>query len=175
MPHRRAASHADAHYVGVRDDSFGGTAAAQPDRMRGCQLDRSRTSTRLGTVVPRVLVVDDDHHARSAVVDALELAGYGVHEAATAVEALASVEEGLRPSLIVLDLVMPGMDGWSLVAALRSSDMAQGIPVIVMTAHGETLLRSAPVSAGYLRKPVELEQLLDTVRRCIMTAAPSGS
>jgi CheY-like chemotaxis protein len=137
--------------------------------MRGSRLDSSRTSTRFANVAPSVLVVDDDHHVRAAVVDALELAGYGVHAAASATEALAFVEEGLRPSLIVLDLVMPAMDGWSFAAELRSSLIGQDIPVVVMTAHGDTLLRCAPVSAGYLRKPVELEQLLDTVRRCIDT------
>ena len=115
----------------------------------------------------RVLVVDDDYYVRSALTEALTSAGYGVDAAGSGEEALAMLEVGRLPSLIVLDLVMPGVDGWSFTAELKASESCRRIPIVVMTAHGERTLRGAPVSAGYMLKPLDLDELLGTVRRCI--------
>jgi len=97
-------------------------------------------------------VVDDDHDVRAALVDALTFAGYEVDVAASGDEALRALEEGDRPSLILLDLVMPEVDGWTVSSTIKTEDGRRDIPVIVMTAHGEPMLRRAPVSAGYLLK-----------------------
>ena len=119
-----------------------------------------------------MLVVDDDHDVREALVDALTFAGYEVDVAASGDEALRAIEEGERPSLFLLDLVMPEIDGWTVSSTIKTEDGRRDIPVVVMTAHGEPMLRKAPVSAGYLLKPLELEVLLATVRRCIDASEP---
>lgn len=110
----------------------------------------------------RILVVDDDPEIRRFIAVALGDAGYTVHLAASGSEALSRVTEH-RPDLILLDVRMPGVDGWQVLDALRSAAGAH-TPVVVMTASftgQDQALRSG--AQGYLAKPFELSDLLECV------------
>ncbi|NTX02699.1 response regulator [Myxococcus llanfairpwllgwyngyllgogerychwyrndrobwllllantysiliogogogochensis] len=114
-----------------------------------------------------LLVVDDDLDIRDALQDAFELEGYSVLLAADGLEALAQLrQEGSRPHLILLDLMMPRMDGFAFREALRHDTALSDIPVVVASAdlHLEAAAKQLDV-AGCLRKPLDLHELLSTVKR----------
>lgn len=110
-----------------------------------------------------VLVIDDDPDIRAALKDVLELSGYGVVAFAGAREALGWLEHGAQPTAIILDLMMPGMNGWEFRAELEARPELSHVPVLVLTgARTDVDLR---VDAQ-LTKPVDLQVLLDEVERC---------
>jgi DNA-binding response OmpR family regulator len=119
----------------------------------------------------RVLVVEDDHVIRSAVADALEDEGYAVETAANGAIALEIVRDA-PPDAIVLDLMMPVMDGWQFLAACRGDRLCDGVPVVVTSAHGR-LAEVAPdlhVEAC-LAKPFDLDVLLGAIQRLVSRTA----
>ena len=86
-----------------------------------------------------ILVVDDDASIRAAMRELLETEGYDVTEAANGLAALGKLRAGLRPAVILLDLMMPVMDGWDLrTEQLRDPELA-AIPVLIVTAAGFSL------------------------------------
>jgi DNA-binding response OmpR family regulator len=110
-----------------------------------------------------ILVVDDDRAILSAVADALALEGYAVRTAANGREALKAVDEG-APSVILLDMRMPVLDGWGFARALRERGVRSRI--LVMTAAENARRWADEIAAdAYLAKPFELEDLLTTVER----------
>jgi DNA-binding response OmpR family regulator len=118
-------------------------------------------------VTASLLIVEDDESLRRIVSRHLRGKGYVVDEAATAEEASRILAEGLRPSLVLLDLNLPGDTGWDLVRGAALS--AAGSPPVVITS--ATTVSPKRLSefgvAGYLPKPFPLETLLATVERCI--------
>lgn len=113
---------------------------------------------------PLVLIVDDDRDVAEAIADALDDEGYATAIAGHGAEALAMIESGrVRPRLVILDLMMPVMDGWELRA--RLAERGDGdIPIIVCTADGHAREKAAQLAAaGHLRKPPMLTALLDAV------------
>lgn len=112
-----------------------------------------------------VLLVDDDHDVRESMADALQDAGFRVQEAPDGAAALVILREGSPlPDVIVLDLMMPVMDGWQFrEAQSRDARLAQ-VPVIVVSAMTQSA-RPLPGVAAFLKKPVSLEQLLGAVTR----------
>ena len=110
-----------------------------------------------------ILVVEDDPGIRQGIADFLGFEGYAVDVAVNGEEALAYLRER-RPSLMVLDLVMPVMNGPQLLERLRAERIAEGVPVAIMTAAmpGASTL---PVADAYLSKPFDLEALLQVVGR----------
>src|SRR4051812_1371969 len=104
-------------------------------------------------VSAKLLVVEDDPDHRAAICEVLEDEGYGIEAANDGGAALERLRAGLAPALIVLDLKMPVMDGWTFMAELKKEPELTSIPVVVITGAGERVLTSAPVSAGYLQKP----------------------
>jgi two-component system, OmpR family, response regulator MprA len=122
----------------------------------------------------RILVVDDEPSVRTAVERALVLEGYEVGLAADGGEALAAVEER-PPDALVLDVLMPRVDGLELCRRLRSS--GDRTPVLMLTARDAVADRVAGLDAGaddYLVKPFALEELLARVRALLRRAAPDG-
>jgi CheY-like chemotaxis protein len=108
-------------------------------------------------------VVDDDQAVRDAVLMILLLEGYPVREATNGAEAL-SIIEGQPPSLVLLDMQMPVLDGWGFVQALKSRHLDP--PVVVMTAGRSARTAAEEIGAdGYVGKPFEIDDLLDTVQR----------
>jgi DNA-binding response OmpR family regulator len=107
-----------------------------------------------------VLVVDDEHDIREAVAEVLADEGYVVHGASDGAEALRTAR-AVRPDIVLLDLMMPGMNGWEFRAAQKSDPEIQDIPVIVLSALGRVAGMDA---AGFIQKPFGLEELLAVVR-----------
>jgi two-component system, chemotaxis family, chemotaxis protein CheY len=118
----------------------------------------------------RVLVVDDDDVIRDAVAEALELEGYSVGRARDGEEALGYLRSN-APHAIVLDLMMPGMDGWTFVERCREEALCAGIPIVVVSASHNLRtaareLRPRGVSA-VIAKPFELDVLIGAVERLV--------
>lgn len=111
-----------------------------------------------------VLVVEDDRDLAAVMRLALESAGHRVRTARHGQEALDLVAAD-RPALVLLDMMMPVMDGWRCAAELRSC-YGRSLPIIVVTASELALRRGADVDAdATLAKPFELEDLLELVDR----------
>jgi CheY-like chemotaxis protein len=113
---------------------------------------------------PLVLVVEDHASARSTVTALLSSSGYDVVEAANGREALALLATGLRPDLILLDLVMPVMDGWEFLERQRRHRQHCTIPTIVVTgvpSHDPRCLEMPVVR--FVSKPYSSEQLLAAI------------
>jgi CheY-like chemotaxis protein len=113
-----------------------------------------------------VLLVDDICDAREMYAFFLRAAGYAVHEAADGSDALAMALE-FRPDVIVMDLSLPSMDGWTAIASLSANSETATIPVVVLSAHtfpaDEQRARDAGVAA-FLAKPCAPDHLARTVR-----------
>ena len=111
-----------------------------------------------------VLVVDDDDAIRAFVVEALADEGYAVRAARDGAEALASLDAA-RPCAILLDMRMPGMDGWAFAAAYRAQ-ADRPAPLVCMTAAADAGPRARAIAAAAtLPKPFDLDDLLATVGR----------
>ena len=111
-------------------------------------------------------MVEDDFAIRETLRELLEEEGYRVTQASNGAEALARLRESKTPKLILLDLMMPVMDGWEFRHAIEGDPRLADIPVIVISAdHGLEQKIDAMHVEGYLAKPFELERLLETVER----------
>jgi CheY-like chemotaxis protein len=113
-----------------------------------------------------VLVVDDDADIRDSIGDILELRGYQVARAANGREALDRLRHGPLPCLILLDLMMPVLNGWEFRAQQASDQALASVPVVIISGDGSTDQKAASIGVSeYLRKPLELSAILDVVRR----------
>jgi adenylate cyclase len=127
----------------------------------------SATSASEGIWPPRgdcVLVVDDDPTARELIADQLKAEGFSVATAASGLEGL-KLAKDLRPIAITLDVMMPDLDGWSVLAALRQDPELAEIPVIMVTILDEQRRAASLGAAGYLTKPIDRERLHRLVGR----------
>jgi CheY-like chemotaxis protein len=105
-----------------------------------------------------VLVIDDDDTARELIVEHLKAEGFSVTAAAGGLEGLKLAKE-LRPIAITLDVMMPDLDGWSVLAALRQDAELAEIPVIMVTILDEQRRAASLGAVGYLTKPLDRERL----------------
>lgn len=113
-----------------------------------------------------VLIVEDDNDIREALTQILEYEGYAVNTVANGQEALDFLRKSEPPGLILLDLMMPVMDGWQFRAEQQKDAVLSQIPVVIVSADGRVYQKANAIgAAGYLKKPVELETLLDIVAR----------
>ncbi len=126
----------------------------------------------------RVLVLEDEQDVRDVWVEALEIAGYSVVGIAAGVEALQRLPD-LQPELILLDMMMPEMDGFEFLARIRANPVSAHIPVLIVSALGNALLhaidrRGAETLgvAGILPKPVQVGTLIERVGQII---GPGGT
>ncbi len=113
-----------------------------------------------------LLVIDDKRDTREAMVAYLEFEGFQVRQADSGELGLSLVAERI-PDMVLLDGMMPGMDGLEVLAALRSRPETAHIPVIMVTARGDTSDVARALHGGaddYLIKPVQLELLVSRVR-----------
>jgi len=113
----------------------------------------------------KILIIDDDDDLRETLQLLLDDSGYGVTTVGTGQAALEQLKAGARPSLILLDLMMPEMNGWQFLERARADSVLGSIPVVIMTARrkGADLL-PAP-SKQVLHKPFDTARLLSTVAR----------
>jgi chemosensory pili system protein ChpA (sensor histidine kinase/response regulator) len=112
-------------------------------------------------VTGQILVVDDDADLRETLQMLLEDTGFSVAASANGRAALEHLRGGARPRLILLDLMMPEMNGWQFLGHLRADAALAGIPVIVMTARKAADLPREDV----LYKPFGRDELLDAIGR----------
>jgi signal transduction histidine kinase/CheY-like chemotaxis protein len=111
-----------------------------------------------------VLVVDDDSAVRDMLNRFLSREGFQVLTATTGEEALRLAKE-VRPRAITLDVMMPGMDGWAVLAALKADPQLADIPVIIVSIIDDKNLGYALGASDYLTKPLERDRLLDIIRK----------
>ena len=110
-----------------------------------------------------ILVVDDDQNILDVVSELLDMEGYPVTTAANGAEALRMVEQQ-RPSLVLLDMRMPVLDGWGFAKELRARGVQ--LPILVMTAAQNARMWAEEIGAqGYVAKPFEVPALLDAVEK----------
>ena len=124
----------------------------------------------------KILVVDDERAVRESLRRALELEGYEIALAADGREALGRLEQNGRVDAVILDVLMPGLDGLEVCRRLRRS--GSRVPVLMLTARDEVENRVAGLDAGaddYVTKPFALEELLARVRALLRrTSAGAG-
>jgi CheY-like chemotaxis protein len=118
---------------------------------------------------PRVLLVEDDPAARTALKEALQEEGYQVEVAGDGGEGIRRVSE-FRPDVILMDLVLPGLNGFDAAVLLKNQPTTSGIPLLAVTASwlgsdGSRLQRIG--FDGALRKPFSLHALLTELRRVL--------
>lgn len=112
------------------------------------------------------MVVEDDEPVRETLADILAYEGYSVLVVSDGREALAQLHSGARPSLILLDLMMPRMNGWEFrVEQLRSPELAD-IPVAILSGAFDVRVQAALLGVReFLGKPIEVQELLELVQR----------
>ena len=126
-----------------------------------------------GHVASRILIADDDESIRDMIRIALELQGYEVAVAADGAEALEKLSRDPRTSLVLLDLMMPNVNGWEVAEAMKADQRLATIPVVFVTAYADRIgaLRASPT----LRKPFDLDELFERVKRYARNSgAPAG-
>jgi two-component system, chemotaxis family, chemotaxis protein CheY len=118
-----------------------------------------------------VLVVEDDADIREVIQEFLETEGYHVSTATNGKEALEYLnKKTVIPKLILLDLFMPVMDGKEFLQNFKKShsELSSSVPVIVLSAAppaGEQVREVKELSTGFIKKPIDLENFIDTVRQ----------
>lgn len=113
-----------------------------------------------------VLVVEDDDLIRECILDLLDERGYTAIGASSGQEALHRIREGLRPDLILLDLMMPVMNGWEFRAEQVKEAGQDTVPVLIITGSGEERKAVKQLrAAGALRKPFAPAELMEAVRQ----------
>jgi len=110
-----------------------------------------------------VLLVDDDDDVRDAIADLLRIRGYKVTTAEDGRAALDVIGRSALPCVVLLDLVMPGMDGWHFLAVIRADPVLATIPIVIASAHAAT---HPPTGTNeVLHKPFDLAELFAVVER----------
>jgi CheY-like chemotaxis protein len=111
-----------------------------------------------------VLIVEDDLDIRETLAEILQDEGYPVATAANGREAMAHLRSRAPTCVILLDLMMPIMNGWEFRAEQQQDPALAQIPVVVVSGDGNVAQKAASLSVdGYLAKPIDLDRLLDTV------------
>ena len=120
------------------------------------------------------LIVDDDAEVRLSLARLVRQEGYATATASNGQEALDYLRAGERPSVIILDLAMPVLDGWAFLEQRQLSPDLRSIPVIVISGQGDVTRRVAAMNAAFLPKPVWPETLIATMQtiRTAGAAAP---
>jgi two-component system response regulator MprA len=123
----------------------------------------------------KILVVDDEPAVRESLRRALELEGYEIELARDGEEALARLNDAMTPDAVVLDILMPGIDGLEVCRRVRAA--GNHVPVLMLTARAEVDSRVAGLDAGaddYLPKPFALAELLARLRALLRRSANGG-
>jgi two-component system chemotaxis response regulator CheY len=122
-----------------------------------------------------ILIVDDDIDIRRSLSDFLEDEGYAVTAAPNGRIALDLLRGGVRPAVILLDLMMPGMDGWDFRQAQLEDPALASVPVVVVTACGFSpeAIRQQFAPAAFVSKPIQPTVLLEAIGRSLRPRNPA--
>jgi len=115
--------------------------------------------------MPKILIIEDNELSRDMLIDRLLSRGYEVASATDGAQGLAMAESE-QPDIILMDLSLPGIDGWQLTGQLKAQDSTKAIPVLALTAHAMTGDREQALAAGcddYDTKPIEFARLLQKI------------
>jgi CheY-like chemotaxis protein len=136
------------------------------------------TATRKWVKDPEILLVDDDDELRESIADGLEDAGFIVTRASDGNDALGHLRTSSLPSLVLLDLIMPGMNGWQLCELMRSDPLLAEIPIVALTATASMDPESMHLAdvSDWVAKPFDLDQVLEVIRPFLVqrTDAPTA-
>lgn len=110
-----------------------------------------------------ILVIEDNKEIQDSLKLALEVEGYNVFTADNGKEGIETLHKMPTPCMILLDLMMPVMNGWEFVEEISKDIMLSSIPVVVVSAFGDK--KATPKTEEYLQKPVDLDALLNTVSK----------
>ena len=113
-----------------------------------------------------ILNIEDDANARELLARALLASGYRVAQAADGHQGLALAAE-LKPAVITLDVMMPGMDGWAVLRSIKADPTLRDIPIIMVSLLGEKAMGHTLGASDYLQKPVDRQTLLDAIGRLV--------
>jgi PAS domain S-box-containing protein len=123
-----------------------------------------------------VLVVDDEEPFRTEIVEALRRSGYAVVSAGDGREALEYLRGDNTPALVILDMMMPLREGWSLFEAVKLDPRLASVPLVLLTCLGESEDNMAELDvSGYLNKPVPMNELLSLAARHCRSSASNMS
>lgn len=117
---------------------------------------------------PYVLYIEDERHVLNLVREALKLSGYDVAGATSGQQGLAIMRER-KPDMVLLDLMMPDINGWDVYREMKTDQRLVNIPVIVITAKNPeqdgNIIEDLPPVDDYITKPFDMEHLLNSVQR----------
>jgi two-component system, cell cycle response regulator DivK len=123
--------------------------------------------------MPKLLVVEDNEMNRTMLVRRLRRRGFEIVEAENGWEAVAAVHQH-HPDLVLMDMNLPALDGWTATRTLKSDLSTAATPVIALTAHAMSADREQALAAGcsgYVTKPIDLPQLLAVIETFLTTKA----
>jgi two-component system, cell cycle response regulator DivK len=118
---------------------------------------------------PLILIVEDNTDAREIFSTYLRHSGFSVAEASDGVDVLRLTKE-LRPAVVLMDLSMPQVDGWTALRQLKADEQTAGVPVVALTAHSMEGDEQKTIEAGfisYLSKPLDPKKMVSEVRRIL--------
>ncbi len=124
-----------------------------------------------------ILIVEDNEKNQKLLRDVLQVRGYRTVETVTAEEGI-EVARAQQPTLILMDIQLPGMDGMAALRELRADGSTQRIPVIAVTASAMPMERREILAAGfdeYITKPLSVRELTETVKRFVDAAPDDAS
>ena len=111
----------------------------------------------------KIIIIDDDVSSSTELKEFLQGKGYEVVHESDGSKALSAIQE-VKPDLILLDIIMPGIDGFTIAKQIRYDEQAKGIPIIVFSAQeGMKELFAIEGINDYLVKPIDKEKLLETI------------
>ncbi|HEV7240889.1 MAG TPA: response regulator [Thermoanaerobaculia bacterium] len=116
----------------------------------------------------KILVVEDNDMNMQLVEFLLEEGGYDIVKATSGEEALSLTREGVAPDLILMDIHLPGMDGLSVVRAMKADTRTARIPILALTAHAMRGDRDRFLEAGcdgYISKPIDVKTFLSAIEQ----------
>lgn len=111
---------------------------------------------------PNILIIEDNDGIRETLQIFLELERYTIFTAANGKEGLEALQRHSRPCLILLDLMMPVMNGWEFAEQMKKDESFATIPIVVVTAYGDQT--DAINAMKVIKKPIDLEVLLEAVK-----------
>lgn len=111
----------------------------------------------------KILIIEDDDAIREMMASILEIEGHRTVMAKNGKEGIEALQSEVPPDVVLLDMMMPVMNGWQVLDFLRTNATTRQIPVVIVSAYGETARAARP--KAFVPKPVQLKTLLDAIER----------